>query len=573
MKNILFNMLPLLAAVLFATSCSKDDGSDNTVVPDTTTSVTTASNDASTIDKPAEPSETVQVQYDENGVPYIPFYITIGREDSESLSKVGLFEEEDKYVQKFTAGDKLRIKGKDIEGELTVELGGIANSNPSAYAGFSGTLRGEGVLSITNDTELEATLFNSQNKGTPLSEPTAYSGNNLSTAVAQCSYLTTTFKYGDYSYSEYSQCPHLKQNTEFLVFDMEYSAKVVVKYKGTDYPFYLLGNGDNFNSGETNRTIIAVPDGAYVRSSFLKNEREINIEKDNGVLIHTIKRLMPNFCTRGTFSISEDKQVFIMPGNFVYGISSEAVGHEQPWDINFGNGDDVGVDHASMNGHGYVDLFGWGTWCEERGNLLKTTSYHSNYEWAHLHLMGGYDDVHAPAMVMTDFYTLTADEWYYLLYEREMNPLNVQSIRYVRASVKKTDGTLIPGLVLFPDCFDYNTTNPGNLTPYPFSIFKGVDAKFDENIIEADSWEYFEVDTRGAVFLPCAGRRDKISNNHVTGITYSSDPNDAEGWYWTSTACGSNEAEALKFDKNSVIVSSETARGYGLSVRLVRDLR
>ena len=111
MKNIVFKFLPLVAAVLFATSCSKDDGNDNSVVTDinTTNEPTTAPSTAT-----SETTNGVQVEVDENGVPYIPFSITVGQ-DSESLSKVSMQTDPDasNYCQQwFTEYDKIKITGR-----------------------------------------------------------------------------------------------------------------------------------------------------------------------------------------------------------------------------------------------------------------------------------------------------------------------------------------------------------------------------------------------------------------------------------------------------------------------------
>ena len=375
MKNILFKMLPLLAAVLFATSCSKDDDNGNTVVSDNTnTSVTPASNDASEPVNPSTPSETVQVLYDENGVPYIPFSIMVGREDSESLSKYFASDYEGNGIkQYFDKEDKITITGKSkkIQGELTVDETKYDWPNSwSTSAVFSGKLWGEDIESLVVDDWLIATL----NDGKPLSEPQVYDmgDNKLTKAITDCSYLTVEFQYKDYLASTV----RLKQNTAFLVFDMEYSAKVIVHCNGKDHTFYLPCSGYLF-SGQTRQTVIAVPDDSYVRSCFLKDEHYIDIANDNGKVIHNIKRLQPSdVITRGTFSISEDKwgnthEVFFSKSNLMVAISSDAVGfYGNPWAIAHKSGDDVGVNHGD---NGYADLFGWGTWlnCDD-DDMLKT---------------------------------------------------------------------------------------------------------------------------------------------------------------------------------------------------------
>lgn len=553
MKNILFKILPLLAAVLFAISCSKDDGNDNTVLPDNTPSVTPAPD-------PSTPSETVQVQYDENGVPYIPFSITVGKEDSESLSKYFASDFEGSLKQYFNKEDKISITGKDkkINGELKVDEKKWGNRSYSTTATFSGMLWGEDIESLAEGDWLIATL------NEPLSKPKEYNtgDDKLIRAITNCGYLTTEFQYisNDNYSTYYGNEVDLKQHTAFLVFDMEYSAKVVIEYNGTDYPFYLQGSASSI-SGNTRQTVIAVPDGSYVRSSILKKEREINIEKD-GTVIHNIKRLQPDeSCTsRGTFSISKDKQVFFSTGNLVYGISSDVIGFQQPWGVEFKNGEDVGTNHENMNGKGYVDLFGWGTWLKgATTNLLMTTTYSYSYEWT--------GDAHTVADYFYDeiWYTLTKDEWDYLLNKREMNPDNTQQIRYIRASIKlKDDGSLVPGLIVFPDCCPWDIANKGWMFP-PFTETYDVNGNFEDNIIEQSSWNNFSIDTQGAIFLPCAGVRSG-SYGTVISDCYN------KGYYWTSSSQNKPSAYGLHISNDGVTLEG-TDKCYGYAVRLVRDVK
>ena len=74
-----------------------------------------------------------------------------------------------------------------------------------------------------------------------------------------------------------------------------------------------------------------------------------------------------------------------------------------------------------------------------------------------------------------------------------------------------------------------------------------------------------DMEKNGAVFLPAAGDR------------YGVDFYDAgtDGYYWSSTAAPTSDfsnAHLMSFGSNSLrIGDKKLSRGYGLSVRLVRD--
>ncbi len=577
MKNILFKILPIVAAVLFATSCSKDDGNDNSVVADinTTNEPTTAPSTTT-----SETTNGVQVEVDENGVPYIPFSITVGQ-DSESLSKVSMQTDPDASnyrQQRFTEYDKIKITGTDITGELT------PTDEPGMTTTFSGTLKGMGVKYLTATTKLTATLFSAKelsssvyyyNYGTPLTEPKLFSNsdNNLVDAIEECSYLTKTFEYG-------STGINLEQKTAFIKVNLQYfAARVYIDYGGKTYTIDVPGNP---SVSYKTTPVIAVPDGASIRASFLTGQKDIDVSGGN--VLYNINRTLPDLCIPATFSISKDEQVFFSTSNLLYGLNPDLeclqiINSGQHAIGSFRDGTVFEYDYAGQT-RGYVDLFGWGSWLENKGTLPRSTATHiPSFTWTS-------DDPNANSqpraranLIIDDWFTLTKDEWDYLLNKRDM--ANPAGLRYIRASIKTDNGKMIPGLILFPDA-ELNSTEH-----YIKSAFKGAGScsepytdSFD-NYIEEDEWttfcSYFNNGVAAVkvkvpsnlVFLPAAGYRVN------TTITYSSTGDNVAGYYWTSTSAYAGSSStwptAMKFDKDGVNFIDE-GNSHGYSVRLVQAM-
>lgn len=565
MKNIVFKFLPLVAAVLFATSCSKDDGNDNSVVTDINTTTEPTTTEPSTA--APEPTNTVQVEVDENGIPYIPFSITVG-EDTESLSKAYLETDKsspdyNKYF--FTSGDKIKVMGKNIEGLLESTLNPY-NGEMAKSTTFSGRLSGTGVTSITAETQLTATLIpyyggQPEHDGEPLTKPHLYNSVN--------SYSSTYFRFSktfDYGQTEPIT---LEQHTAFINVKLGYSARLYVTIGSTEYPVDI----PSFTGGT-----VAVPDGTKVRASFLKDEKTINVSGGN--VIYNINRTAPYACIPAAFSISENEQVLFCKSNLSYYGSFPSLGYNEYWQWiieNEGNLN-VGENHASVPN---LDLFGWGTWVANHDgstNPESTSTDYSTYRWTKTDPYAS-SEHRAPADNFADdsWFALTADEWNYLLNTRKM--AGDETPRYIRASIKTKSGEMIPGLILFPD----NETTTLSRIEDGFKIHGGVaSSSYTDsfgNYIEEGNWDYFGVqycysgdDKSNLVFLPAAGYRNG------TTITYNATGDDVAGYYWTSTSEG-GYAYAMVFDKDKVKVTSQAFHNSGLlfkdkgfSVRLVHAM-
>lgn len=571
MKNIVFKFLPLVAAVLFATSCSKDDGNDNSVVTDinTTTEPTTEPSTAA-----PEPTNTVQVEVDENGVPYIPFSITVGKEN-ESLSKVWMQTDPDAanyFKLTFSDYDRIRITGTNITGDLVLTTG-----KDEVTATFEGKLSGTGVTTLTATTPLTATLYSDnnvgifKNPGTPLTEPKLYTGEYaFSHAVQESSYLTKSFTFGS------SGTIKLEEKTAFVKVKLNFfPARVYVDYGGETYTFDVPGN--RMSSNVHNPTI-AVPDGAKVRASFLKNEKTIDVS--DGIILYNVSRSLPNNCIPVTFSISDNEQVFFSESNLLYRLSEtggfDMVDYGQYTVGSYKDGTAIGENYSKVSS-GYADLFGWGTWVDNHAGSTtpkSTSTTYSDYLWTTTDNDGTVEPHARAAEFWDDWFTLSADEWDYLLNKRKM--ANPECLRYVRASIK--DGEkIIPGLILFPDATMWATND---IVANAFKSSCGIESYTESfsNCINKDDWTWFcmffnDVNDAGSnlVFLPAAGYRNG------TTITYNATGDDVVGLYWASEQNGGN-GYALVFDKDEVKVTNTTfhsislLKSLGCSVRLVHAL-
>lgn len=323
-KTFLTNMLPVIAAaVLLATSCSKD--SDNNVV--------------------TTPDNTVPVQeqvVDDNQVKTIPFSITVGR-DANTLSKATV---DEALSQKFEAGDQLVISGTGISGTLSLKSGA-----DEATATFEGELSGSGVSSITDATPLTATLTNATNSNTGAELTEVKSAESLAEAFQKYGYWTASFTYGTRNNVE------LVQNTAFVRVNLPFhGTKLNVKIGETTTSFYLDGD-----------EILAVPNGATISSSLLGINKTVDISEGK-VVLNIKNRTTPDDCIAGVFSVGDDKQIFFSKGNLKSSSSS-------PYYIIQSNQSDYDED-------GHADLFNLAEY--NALSIASPWSILSQEEWQYL---------------------------------------------------------------------------------------------------------------------------------------------------------------------------------------------
>ena len=248
--------------------------------------------------------------------------------------------------------------------------------------------------------------------------------------------------------------------------------------------------------------------------------------------------------TKGRFSVGENRWVVFAQGNLQYnaGTNSFRFAHNQYDLIGDGNSN-IASDYP-----GWIDLMGWGT-----------SGYEDSYPWLSTIILADYGPstgsisgteydwgVHNPienAGTSGTWRTLTSSEWDYLLNSRSVGK------RYAKVSLSVGNNTIVNGLVLFPDDYDFEDNLVCNETSLGYS----------SNAISLGLWQQMEAE--GAVFLPAAGYREGTLIYQVDGT----------GYYWSSSRIG-GYARALRFDDGNMEYDSSPATYYGNSIRLCYDI-
>lgn len=600
MKRTFIKMLPVMAAILLATSCSKDDG-DNAAID-------------TQIDNP---QQTVSNAYKT---------VTIsGKVGKATLSKVTV---SDSYLQfegdggeKFTFGTEGE---SDVYGDITIS---------DEYGDFNATLNyssEEALLSVEGFT---ATL------GTkPEGLSTGY--DDLATAVKNA-YYEIPFKVakdgdeeGKYKLTEgslskdasssdvkvYVQAAFIRSqasrtiklnnnevgvtidkyyivpvgaqmgsnesnkttagkvyNVKKLAGGISYAKKYVGKNDGDEAftnPYTLTGDGTvTYTSSNTavatvdengKVTIMSNAAGKTTITATLSAEDsdEFAYADDDKVATYTLV-VAPENCIPGIFTVGDGKQVFFSKGNLWYSKSKKTWSFApNQYDKCFNDGyTDVGENYKDGDWDGdYIDLFGWGMWMDATQlkdgnknyassiNPLKTSMVESDYvsyveSGATITYEGSLNDLGLTVMGAA-WRTLTGGntddaEWYYLFKSRDN-----ASKKYGIATVH---GTL--GLIILPD--DHSA--PSEITT------SFVSGKTNTTYSDED-WNLMQAN--GAVFLPAAGYR---YNMDVVNVG-------SNGYYWSSSARGSDGAWDLVFNSDNVEPNHNVWRFHGYSVRLVWPL-
>ena len=133
--------------------------------------------------------------------------------------------------------------------------------------------------------------------------------------------------------------------------------------------------------------------------------------------------------------------------------------------------------------------------------------------------------------------TLSAEEWQYLFDTRTVNGGTEEGKSYQRATIN-SDATSVYGMILYPD----NYTSQTGATSYA-------------------STEWTTMEENGCVFLPAAGGRNNSTIVFEVG---------GSGYYWSSTASGSDKAGYVGFCSSWFFKNSNN-RVYAYSVRLVTE--
>ena len=521
MKRTFLTILPIAAALLLATSCSKDSDNDNAVV--------------NTLDNTVPVQEQV---VEDNQAKTIPFSITVGK-DSESLSKATL-QDGTTTTQVFETGDILVLKNGETK---VAELALAEDGDRQTAATFSGSLTTDGLTS--GETVISVTLKNDskQNLGTPLTAPQTVS--TLAEAFQKYGYWTSSFTYKEGETPKIS----LTQNTAFLNIDLPFhGAKIDVTIGGgSATPIYV-----------SKKQVVAIPNGAKIKSTTINiSEIAIDVLAGSKKVVYNIrstatkKRELPADCIAGLFSVGKDKQIFFSKGNLRATTSNSGAS----WSWSFANNqwDFVGnkAANTTINGNGTVsengtvDLFNW-------VGAASSWTGAAQYGISNSYEIVDYGNTSGEALKSdwgkvfgedSKWYTLSKDEWDYLFFKRGSNS-------YVKATVNNKSG-----IILLPDDWDTKT--------YTLKGYNDGSSAFTNNKITSQIWQS-TLQPAGAVFLPLAGNRYHNSQNQWVVAT-------AYGYYWSSTSNGVYASDYLSFTSSNVSITN-IRRYNGMSVRLVRAL-
>ena len=259
----------------------------------------------------------------------------------------------------------------------------------------------------------------------------------------------------------------------------------------------------------------------------------------------------------GAFSVANRKQVWFSQGNLQYHPVNNV------WRFAEEQYDYIGKENDSISDHwdGWIDLFGWGTsgWpgsgvsCYQpfskstrpndylAGGILDAGLFNENEnaDW------GYYNCITNGGNLPHEWYTLTKDEWNYLLGVR----FTLSGVRYAKAIIDTIPGLLIPSDDWNSETFNLNAPNQAY-------------APFESNTLSLDDWEVLEANN--VVFLPAAGhRRGKVSSEIKTS-----------GNYWTSSGYEYSVSDAydLFFTGYQMNAKHNTSVPYGNSVRVVKAI-
>jgi hypothetical protein len=247
----------------------------------------------------------------------------------------------------------------------------------------------------------------------------------------------------------------------------------------------------------------------------------------------------------GEFSVSDGKKVQFAKGNLQY---SRDYNWDDHWKLAEHQYDILGLNNLEtqeLNEYGnrftstdHLDLFCWSAGSSNKGTVhtYPDDSYYTGEfeEWGRL---SEFTEKYG-----TGWYTLSKDEWTYLLNERP------------NAAQRKAFATVagVKGLVILPD----EWTQPAGVTA--------------GNSYTAEQW--IKMEAAGAVFLPAAGNLT-VSHEGYNTIATVNNINVA-GSYWSSStpSAADNEinAYAMTFSDPTITPAAIIYRRVGSAVRLVK---
>ena len=254
---------------------------------------------------------------------------------------------------------------------------------------------------------------------------------------------------------------------------------------------------------------------------------------------------VPEGAISGKFTVGEGKQVYFSKGNL------RATYNENKWKwlfaehqwnyIGYGAANNAIKNNGTIQFKDTVDLFGWSTDATNYGinnSKIPNTYYGGFKDWGNT--------------IGDGWYTLSNDEWHYLLFER-----NDAAHLFGMGNVNN-----INGVILLPDDWaGEKFTDTDNGLVQGSSAYQSADQinNFDFHILDTDTWSSME--EKGAVFLPAADYRWAVEMQGLGQYAR----------YWTSTKVNEDEAYYIAFNFSYLKTDEVTTRAWGHSVRLVHN--
>ncbi len=519
MKKILLKVMPLAAAIVFATSCSKDK---DEVKPEDVT--------------PKESSVTMTFK--------------VG--SSAGLSKIGLIEDNGDFgvALKFDGNEVINFSDDEgrVTGSVTLTSSNLKNDGKTAEFNVSFKGDEENIEKFkAEEIKLTASI------GSKLTEISSESYSSLEDAIRANSYQLSN---APIAYSESLTEITFEEQTAYFEIGLPVTVETV----------NINDKDISLNKG---RGWIALPVGTIVTSEALSlNNKEVTAAKIYSVY-------------RKAFSVSASKKVHFSVGNLQYNLTTKdwrfapnqydkcflkrlCVGED--YSVIPILKDIENVEECGLCVEGWTDLFGWGRWIKDQDpgtTPLDDVNYFSSINKEGDLLVG-------EAAIGPDWNTLEINEWAYLLYYRE----NADK-KYGVATVCDVNG-----MVILPD--DWTAPDGISFTPGMASTY-GSAYYGENNKYNAESWKKMEsagavfLPVTGILTMY---REERFTVAYQKSAAYYWSSTSGDYYYYDYDtdkyrADGNQHwyvSHEMEFSSVSVDVTRKSRRHYGCSVRLVRGL-
>ena len=375
MKKTFLTFLPIAAALLLATSCSKDG--DDTSIANGTDDV----HIVSTTETAPEAPKTVT----------IPFSVKV--DNGTSLSKI-LYTEKD--------GSKGKIVSRQFDdgdcGNIRLSITGTGVAADQYLV-----LKQDGSDFVFNgDITVESTYQESFENGT-MSLTGTFTTNGKTDNVG---YSTTSLVD-----LEENHCAHtfktqagFTSGSEAITFT-DQNAYLSIELPSVETSLYV--NGESYTTAEGKVWIVVDPNNK-VQSARLSLFNQV-VEPGH---VYNIRRGAPTFNADAQFSVSATKKVKFSPGNLLYQASSDRWEFAaRQWDY-VGDADGNNATSGLAENVAYIDFFGWGMWLSGQD---PTKSSKTNSDYLSSVTSGEFSGTSA---IGSEWATLSTAEWQYLFNTR-----------------------------------------------------------------------------------------------------------------------------------------------------------